>query len=284
MTNNFAGLTKKFSQYKTAKIAVLPIEFDKSVSWISGAAKGPRAIIEASQQVELYDIKTDAEVYKHGIFTSKPIKSNSSVQMISRAYQATAKLLQDKKFVVSLGGDHSVTLGPLQAHCDCYGDISVLHLDAHADRRDSYDGNKFSHAAIMARASEIAKQVISVGIRSMDISEKFALQSGEIFLAEDICDGGDGWIDQVIKKLKGKVYLSIDVDVFDSGIMPATGTPEPGGLSFYQVINLIKKLCDKKELVGMDVVELAPIKNNHAPDFLVAKLIYRILSYKFCNS
>lgn len=283
MFKNFGGLTKKFSQYKTAKIAVLPIEFDKSVSWLSGAAKGPKAILAASAQVELYDIETDSEVYKYGIFTAKPIQTKSSLNMISQAYAATYKLLKDKKFVISLGGDHSVTLGPLKAHCDYYKDVSILHLDAHADRRDSYHGNKFSHASIMARASEITTKIVSVGIRSMDISEKWTLKKGQTFLAQEIYDNEHTWINKVLKKLGKNVYLSLDVDIFDSGIMPATGTPEPGGLNFYHVIKLLKRMCQNKNLIGLDVVELAPIKNNPAPDFLVAKLIYKILSYKFCS-
>jgi len=283
MFNNFGGLPKKFSQYETSKIAILPIEFDKSISWLQGAAKGPKAIIDASKQVELYDIETNTEVYTQGIFTAKSIKAESSKKMISQAYEKTISLLRDEKFIVSLGGDHSVTLGPLTAHKDFCKDISILHLDAHTDRRDSYNNNKFSHASIMARASEIVDNIVSVGIRSMDITEKPYLKQENIFLAENICCENNKWISNVIKNLGEKVYLSIDVDVFDTGIMPSTGTPEPGGLTWYQVIHLMQALCKKKELVGMDVVELAPTKTNKAPDFLVAKLIYKILSYKFMH-
>ncbi|EKE00906.1 MAG: hypothetical protein ACD_21C00255G0008 [uncultured bacterium] len=278
--NNFGGLTKNFSRYENSKIVVLPIPFDKSVSWLKGAAKGPQAIIAASQQVELYDIETDTEVYKHGIFTSPPIKSASSKEMIAQAHKKTTAFLRDKKFVLSLGGDHSVAIGPIIAHSDFYKDISILHLDAHADMRESYENNKFSHASVMARAKEKVDNIVSVGIRSMDVSERSSFKSGNLFLAEDICCGSDQWISQVVKKLGRRVYLSLDVDVFDSGIMPSTGTPEPGGLSWYQVTNLIHAVCKTKEIIGMDVVELAPNTANKAPDFLVAKLIYKILSYK----
>lgn len=284
MVNNFSGLTEEFSQYKTSKVVVLPIAFDKSVSWLKGAAKGPKAIITASQQVELYDIETETEVYKHGIFTSQLIKAESSKKMIAQAYKKTSCFLQDKKFVVTLGGDHSVAIGPITAHKDFYDDISILHLDAHADMRESYENNKFSHASVMARAGEMVNNIVSVGIRSMDVSERSAFKQGNLFLAADICCGNNCWISQVIKKLSKKVYLSLDVDVFDSGLMPSTGTPEPGGLNWYHVISLIRAVCEEKEIVGMDVVELAPISSNKAPDFLVAKLIYKILSYKFTGS
>jgi agmatinase len=278
---NFSGLTKEFSRYKTSKIVVLPIPFDKSVSWIKGAKRGPKAIIEASGQVELYDIETDTEVYKQGVFTSQPIKENTSQKMIAQAYEKTATFLKDKKFVVTLGGDHSVAIGPIIAHQDFYKNISVLHFDAHADMRNSYENNKFSHAAVMARVKERVDNIVSVGIRSMDISEKNSFKRGNLFLASDIYCAGNKLISQVVKKLSKKVYLSFDVDVFDSGIMPSTGTPEPGGLNWYQVVSLIKAVCKTKELVGMDVVELAPMSINKAPDFLVAKLIYKTLSYKF---
>ncbi|MEI8054731.1 MAG: agmatinase [bacterium] len=283
MSDHFAGLTKKFSQYETSKIVILPIAFDKSVSWLKGAAKGPKAIITASQQVELYDIETETEVYKHGIFTNQPIKGEISKKMIAQAYKKTSCFLRDKKFVVTLGGDHSVAIGPIIAHKDFYKNISILHLDAHADLRESYENNKFSHASVMARAREKVNNIVSVGIRSMDVSERPIFKRGNLFLAEDICCSNNQWIFQVIKKLSGKVYLSLDVDVFDSGLIPSTGTPEPGGLNWYQVISLIRTVCKEKEIVGMDIVELAPTPTNKAPDFLVAKLIYKILSYKFAT-
>ena len=189
-----------------------------------------------------------------------------------------------KKFVVTLGGDHSVAIGPINAHSDFHKDISILHLDAHADMRDSYENNKFSHASVMARAKEKVNNIVSVGIRSMDISEKNSFKKGNLFLAEDVCCGSDKWITQVVKKLGKKVYLTLDVDVFDSGIMPSTGTPEPGGLNWYQITKLIHAVCKTKELVGMDIVELAPNPVNKAPDFLVAKLIFKVLSYKFAKN
>jgi agmatinase len=282
MANNFGGLLKKFSEYKTAKIAVLPIPFDHSVSWQKGAAKGPAAIIAASQQVELYDIEMDKEVYRQGIFTAKPVVTENPQKMIKEAYARTSAFLKDQKFVISLGGDHSVALGPIMAHHDYLGAISVLHLDAHADMRDSYDGNKYSHASVMARVKELGLNIVSVGIRSMDITEKSAWKKGNLFLAADIYNLNEKkWIAEVVKKLGKKVYISLDVDVFDSSLVSSTGTPEPGGLGWYQVMHLLRAVCEAREVVGCDVVELAPANNNKAADFLIAKMIYKLLSYKF---
>ncbi len=287
---NFGGLPKEFSDYKKAKIAVLPIPFDKTSSWQKGADKGPRAMIDASRNVELYDIETKSEVYKKGIFTDKPVKAATSVLMVKKAYERTLELLNDGKFVVALGGEHSVSVGVIKAFAKKFKDLSVLHLDAHSDRRDSYEGDKLSHASAMARAEEIikdvvpsaeetAKDVISVGIRSMDSSELKSIKQDKIFYAEEIRKSKD-WIKKATDKLSKNVYITIDLDVFDPSIMPSTGTPEPGGLDWYQVIDLLKEVSLRKNIVGFDVVELMPTANK-APDFLAAKLIYKLLSYKF---
>lgn len=284
MPENFGDLTKKFANYATAKIAVLPVPFDRSVSWQKGAAKGPEAIIAASSQVELYDIETDSEVYKKGIFTAKPINANTAKQLAQKTHAKTLELLQDNKWVVTLGGDHSISLGSIAAHQEYYKGISILHLDAHADMRDSYDQSKYSHASIMARAKELGANVVAVGIRSMDVTEKNAWKKGNLFLAADICNlAKTDWIKKVISQLGSKVYISLDVDVFDSSLMSSTGTPEPGGLNWYQVTKLLRTVCQMRQVVGCDVVELAPNNNNKAPDFLVAKLIYKLLSYRFAK-
>lgn len=276
---NFGGLPKEFSDYKKSKITVLPIPFDKTSSWQKGADKGPRAMIDASRNVELYDIETNSEVYKKGIFTDKPIKAATSALMVKKAYEKTLELLNDNKFVVALGGEHSVSVGVIKAYAEKFKDLSVLHLDAHSDRRDSYEGDKLSHASAMARAEEAVKDVISIGIRSMDSSELKSIKKDKIFYAEEIRKSDD-WIKNATGKLSKNVYITIDLDVFDSSIMPSTGTPEPGGLNWYQVIDLLKEVSKSKNIVGFDVVELMPTFNK-APDFLAAKLIFKLLSYKF---
>lgn len=274
---NFGGLAKKFTNYKKAEIVILPIPFDKTSTWMKGAAKGPDAIIEASRNMELYDIETNSEVYTKGIFTDKKIQASDSESMINKVYDEVTKLLKDSKFVVALGGDHSVSVGVIRAYADFFNNMSVLHLDAHADMRDSYEGSKYSHACFAARVGEITNNVVSVGIRSMDSLELKKIEENKIIFADEI-QNSDNWVQKVVDKLSGDVYISIDLDVFDPGIMPSTGTPEPGGLNWYQVIKLLKTVSKNKSVIGFDVVELCPSPNK-APDFLCAKLIYKLLSY-----
>jgi len=280
--NNFGGLEKKFSGYQNAKIAILPIPFEKTSSWLFGSKNGPKAIITASQNLELYDLETKTEVYRRGIFTAPPIKAESSSAMVKTARQKVKKLLADKKFVVALGGEHSVSLGPVQAHAEYFDNLSVLQLDAHADRRDAYLGDSYNHASIMARVQEITKNVVSVGVRSLDSSELKNINQNNVFYSHQIQDSKN-WFGQAVKKLTKNVYLTIDLDVFDPAFVPQTGTPEPGGLNWYQVTGLLKAVAKNKNIVGFDVVELCPGQNK-ASDFLAAKLIYTLLSYKYYYS
>jgi len=280
---NFGGLSEEYSNYKNAKIAILPVPFDKTSSWIKGSAKGPRAIINASRNMELYDIDTGFEVYKKGIHTAKEVASVTSREMVDKVHKRVKRMLIDNKFVVTLGGEHTVSLGSIKAHNEYFNDISILHLDAHADMRDRYQGNKYSHACIMARAREITSSIVSVGIRSMDSSELKNIDKKKIFYASDT-RRSKNWIQHVIRKLSNNVYITIDLDVFDPSIMPSTGTPEPGGLGWYEVIDLLERISKSKKIVGFDVVELCPSKNTMAPDFLAAKLIYRLLSLTFVST
>ncbi|MDO8499908.1 MAG: agmatinase [bacterium] len=276
---NFCGLTEEFSNYSKAKIVVLPIPFDETSTWGKGADKGPAAIIEASRNMEIYDIETKSEVYKEGIFTAKPITTKNSEQMVKEGYDQTKQFLNDKKFVVTLGGEHSVPHGPIKAYAEKFKNLSILHFDAHTDRRPAYEGNKYSHASIIARVEEMVNNVVSVGIRSIDTSE-MPFKKNKIFFAEDIV-GKTDWMKRVVKELSGTVYVTIDLDVFDPAFLPSTGTPEPGGMDWYTVIKLLKLVAEKTNVVGLDVVELAPNPTERSSDFLAAKLVYKILSYKF---
>jgi len=278
--HNFCGLKKEFSDYKRARIVILPVPFDKTSSWLKGSAQGPQAIISASRNLEMYDIETESEVYKEGIHTLKAISAINSEEMINRVYVKVKKLLTDRKFVVLLGGEHTVSLGSIKAHAEHYSDLCMLHLDAHMDMRNSYEGNRYSHACVMARAKETTKDIVSVGIRSMDSSEIPYIDKRKILYASDIKKSRT-WINSVIGKLSWNVYVTIDVDVFDPSIMPSTGTPEPGGLDWYEVMELLRKVSINRRIVGFDVVELCPSQNNKSPDFLAAKLIYQFLSYIF---
>lgn len=277
--NNYFDLQAKYTQYDDASVVILPVPFDKTASWQKGAALGPKAILEASCQVELYDIETNSQAYKQGIFTAESLEAETSKQLVDDTYQYTKNFLNDNKFVVTLGGDHSVSIGPIKAHAEKYNNLSILHFDAHADFRDSYENNKYNHACVMARAHEATKNIVSVGIRSMDITEVGLLDKERLFFADKIFASGDKWIDDIIAQLTDEVYISFDVDVFEIGLMPSTGTPEPGGLNWYQIINCIKKVAMHRNIVGFDLVELAPNPNNKAPNFLCAKLIYKVLSY-----
>lgn len=280
---NFGGIPPTYSAYESSPIVILPVPFDATSTWIKGADRGPDAILEASANMELYDIETDSEVYLKGIHTANPVIEKTSPEALARQVHAIIiKFLEDGKFVVTLGGEHSVTIGAVQAFAEQIPGLSVLQIDAHTDLRQEYEGSRFNHACVMARVREWCP-IVQVGIRSMDVVEIPYLAKDRIFFAKDIIGGHSGWIDDVIEKLNYHVYVTIDLDGFDPSIMPATGTPEPGGLGYYDVINLMRKLIVKKKLVGFDVVELCPILNNKASDFLASKLIYQLLSYQFMN-
>ena len=277
---NFGDLPKENSTLETAKVVILPVPYDGTSTWGKGANKGPEAIIEASANMELYDIETDSEAYRKNIFTAEPIIENGAPEkMVEKVKAAVSSFLKKDKLVVMLGGEHSITAGAVAAYVEKYKNLSVLQLDAHADLRPEYQGWKYSHASVMSRLREICP-IVQVGIRSMDISEKPFSEKGRVFYAENIYNKID-WHDKAISKLTDKVYVTIDLDVFDPGLLPSTGTPEPGGLGWYQVLEFLKKVNQKKNIVGFDVAELCPNKNDRSSDFLAAKLVYKLLSYKF---
>jgi agmatinase len=270
-------LSKNDSDYTRAPVVILPVPFDKTSTWLKGANKGPAAIIEASRYLEFYDIETDREVFRKGIFTAKPVHSSSSSDLIKKTDSIISKYLKDNKLVVSLGGEHSISIGVIKSYARHYKGLSVLHLDAHVDSRESYEGSRYNHACVIARVRECIRNIVSVGIRSMDVSERSNVDRKKMFFAHEIHDS-DKWINKAVGQLTDTVYITIDLDVFDPGIVPSTGTPEPGGLGWYQVLKLLSSVAKSKRIVGFDVVELCP-SNSKAPDFLAAKLIYTLLSY-----
>lgn len=278
--SQFGDFNSKYTDKRNAKIVLQPVPYDGTSTWRKGADKGPEALLKASYNLEFYDIETRSEVYKHGIYTANPIKEKSSPEkMVDKVYHITNGWLDDNKFIVTIGGEHSISVGAIKAHSEKYTNFSVLQLDAHADLRESFMGSKFNHACVMARVKEICP-FIQVGIRSMDIEEAKNIMDENIFYAEHIFNN-ELWFDNAINQLTKNVYITIDLDVFDPAYMPSTGTPEPGGLDWYLVVHFLKKVFEKRNVVGFDVVELCPDKNNPAPDFLAAKLIYKLLSYKF---
>ena len=279
-TTNFGGLPPQYSGAADGPVVIVPVPYDGTSTWVKGADKGPAAILNASANLELYDIETDSQVYLHGILTDDAVTEDRSPEaMVEAVRRRVQGHLANQKLTVVVGGEHSVSVGAVQAYAGRYPDLSVLQLDAHADLRDEYEGSKYNHACVMARIRELCP-IVQVGIRSMDISEKPALVRDRIFFAHEIHDSLT-WIDQVVARLTEQVYVTIDLDAFDPSIMPSTGTPEPGGLHWYDVLALLKTVCRRRNVVGFDVVELCPTETNWGPDFLAAKLIYKILSYKF---
>ncbi|MFT4553939.1 MAG: agmatinase [Chlamydiales bacterium] len=278
----FAGLPDGYASLEDSRIVVLSIPFECSTSFQKGTENGPAAIIEASRNLELYDIETDSEVYKQGIHTAEPIKQGSQELVFRNIEERTKEYLEAGKFVAALGGEHSVSYPLIKAHAETFPGMSVLQIDAHSDLRDSYEGNPLSHACVMARVQDLkdVDKIVSVGVRSMCVEEKERLSHTKAFFAHDL-DPDLRWVDDVVEALDDNVYITFDTDAFDSSIMPSTGTPEPGGIDWRAASNLLKAVAKKKNIVGFDVVELLPLPDLKAPDFLVAKLVYTLLSYKF---
>ncbi|TAN39968.1 MAG: agmatinase [Nitrospirae bacterium] len=278
---NFCGLPKEYSSYASAAIVILPVPFDKTSTWLKGADKGPAAIIDASPHLELYDIETNSEVFRKGIFTAPPVLASSPGLLIKKTHERVSGYLNDRKFVVTLGGEHSVSIGVIKAFAEKRTGLSILHLDAHADSRETYEGSPFNHACVIARAAEFSRNIVSVGIRSMDASERPGADKRKTVYAHQM-QASEKWIKDVVSRLGNDVYITLDLDVFDPGIMPSTGTPEPGGLGWYPVMKLLAAVARSKRIAGFDIVELCPGKGR-APDFLAAKLVYTLLSYIYKN-
>jgi agmatinase len=279
---NYGGLEQKYSNREDSKIVFIPVPYDETSTWIKGSDKGPEAILNASANMELYDIETDSEVYLHGIFTAPAVTEKSSPEkMVSEVKNTVTKFIQSNKFVVLAGGEHSVSIGSIQAFAENLNDLTILQIDAHSDLREEYEGSRNNHACVMARAREVCP-IVQVGIRASDVSELSSIDPKRIFYGYTLRNN-PGWMQQACDLLTENVYITIDLDAFDPSIMPSTGTPEPGGMYYWEVLDFVKLVSQKRNIVGFDVVELCPNENNKSPDFLASKLIYQILSYKFSN-
>ncbi len=290
LPRNFLGLDEAASDFASARAVILPVPYEATTSYGGGTANGPAAILEASRFIELYDQELDSEPSAVGIATLPELHltgagPEAAVRELRDAYDALLDSGEDK-FVVTLGGEHSISSAPIGAWADrlkAQGRrLSVLQLDAHTDLRPEYEGSPYSHASVMHRAQE-AVDIVAVGIRALTRDEMDLVRASEnlhVMLADDIHEGL-GWIDEVMRRLGRDVYLSFDVDVFDPSLVPATGTPEPGGLQWYPVMKLLRRVFQERTVHSADVVELAPIPGFHAPDFLVAKLVYKLIGYRF---
>ncbi|MCX5749482.1 MAG: agmatinase [Candidatus Saganbacteria bacterium] len=274
----FLEIEPEFSKYSSSKFIIIPAPYEATTTYGKGTRKGPSAILKASQTVEDYDIELGCEPYKkYGISVLSPLVLTKDPH--NTVYKTVKKVLSDKKIPVLLGGEHSVSYGAIKAAKEACDDLSVLQFDAHADLRDSYRGSKYSHACIMRRVREMCPAV-QVGIRSADIDEIKYLKdnglNGNVYYAHSF---DDSKINSLAKQLTNDVYITFDVDAFDPSIMPATGTPEPGGLNWYQVLNILRTVISAKNIIGFDVVELSPKPNLHHCEYTIAKLIYKIIGY-----
>lgn len=282
---NFLGLDDAEARYEECVGAVVPVPWERTVSWGEGTAEGPRAVLEASAYVELYDEVLREQPHRTGgIHTAAPVAPDSDDPgaIVEALAERAAELYRDGKFPIFLGGEHSITTGPVRAARDAFDGLSVLQLDAHADLRDSYHGTRWSHACVMRRILELDVPAVAVGVRAVSPEEAELVRRHDlpVFWSHRIAHG-DEWMETALQTLSDVVYVTFDVDYFDPSLVPSTGTPEPGGGLWHQTLRFLGLVFERKTVVGMDVVELAPIEGLRAPDFVVARLVHRCLGYRF---
>jgi len=280
---NFAAISSPYSDWEEARVAVLPVPYDSTTDWRSGTRDGPQTIINASRYLELYDLELEREIYQVGIHTLPEVQPEMAgpERMIQRVYEVARELLGKDKMLLMLGGEHSLTLGTVRAYRERHEALSVLHLDAHADLRDSYLGTKYSHATVMRRVCELCS-VVPVGIRSLSLEEReFIDEAGinPVYASNLLTD--EGSIERIVTALSDEVYITIDLDVLDPSIMSAVGTPEPGGIGWYELLGLLREIARTKRIVGFDLMELCPGEGPLSCAFLAAKLAYKLIGYVF---
>lgn len=285
---NFGGISEEHSRYESSRAVIFPIPLERTTTYHPGTRNGPSAILSASRNMELYDEELQVEPYKEiGIHTLPPIDTMDGTldEVLTELFTAECALLEDNKFPIALGGEHSLTPPIVSALSKKYRNLSVLHLGAHAALRNEYQANPCSRACAMRRVTEIC-HAVQVGVRSISAQEAHELPDlhTKVYWAKDIALLPlKSWIAKVLPDLSASVYLTISLDVFDPSIAPATSMPEPGGLDWYQVTSLLRAVAGHKKIVGMDVVDLVPQSGHHASDALAAKLIYKCLGYIFCQ-
>ncbi len=280
---NYGGLDEEHSSLEGARVVILPVPYDRTASYMKGTARGPEAIVEASRFMELYDDEIDRDPYTIGIHTAPPVSGNDDPPevMTRKVEEAVARYLDMGKMPVVLGGEHSVAVGAIKAYHRKHPKLSVIQFDAHGDLRATYEGSEFSHACAMHHFAG-RLPTLQIGIRSISREERDLIRAKSLMVvpARDFVGRPERAL-ELVDRLTDEIYLTIDVDYFDPAIMPATGTPEPGGPGWYDTLAFIRGVCRKKRLVGFDVNELRPLGADVAPDFLAAKLIYKIIAYRF---
>lgn len=278
---NFGALPQQFSSFENSSVVILPVPYDGTTEWQIGARRGPQAIIEASQNLELYDFELEREIYRVGICTLPEVEPlmTGPEPMIHRIYEVAKDLLSKRKFIVTLGGEHSITLGVVRAFVEKFEHLSVLQLDAHCDLRDEYLGTKYSYASVMRRIIELCP-IVQVGIRSLSLEEhEFLKERGmETFYAQGLTLDQVFW-DKLLSRLSPEVYVTVDLDVLDPSIMPAVTAPEPGGLNWQQILSILETVAREKKIMGFDLTELRPTEGTVGCSFLAAKLAYKLIGY-----
>jgi len=280
---SFGGALPHPATFDTARAVILPVPVDRTTSYVGGTRNGPHEILQASSHMELWDDELQVDVHSAGIFTlpEMELPFGELAPLMAEIERVAGEILRRDKFLVTLGGEHSITPPLVAAAAGAHPGLGVLQIDAHADLRDCYMGTRHNHACAMRRSLEYAR-VTQVGIRSMSTEEAAAVPSLNTTIFYDYAMRRDPkWIDQVVASLTDPVYITIDVDGMDPAIMPSTGTPEPGGLSWYEILALLRAVFEQRMVVACDVVELSPIPGMHAPNFLCAKLIYKMITYRF---
>lgn len=281
-SKTYAGIDRDFATPEKSKVVLIPVPYDGTSTWQKGADQGPAAFLSASENMELYDIETETEVYRQGVYLHPPITENSSPEaMVNAVHRVTKEEITKNKFVTLFGGEHSISIGAIRAFNECFDKLTVLQIDAHADLRKEYEGSPFNHACAVYEASQNTN-LIQVGIRSMDISETRVMDRDKVFFAHDMAVD-EYWVDKVVELLTENVYITFDLDAFDPSILPSTGTPEPGGLLWYETLHFLRTVFEEKNVVGFDINELCPNDVDKSSDFAAAKLYYKMLSYKFMN-
>ncbi|HET8809852.1 MAG TPA: agmatinase [Flavobacteriaceae bacterium] len=275
---NYAGIPDKYARLDNAEIVLIPVPYDGTSTWQKGADKGPEAFLNASENMELFDIETRTEPYKKGVYLAPAITENSSPEkMVDSVHKTTKNYINQGKFTTIFGGEHSVSIGTIRAFNECFEDLTVVQIDAHADLRKEYEGSSCNHACAVYDANKTTN-LIQVGIRSMDVEELDEMDETRVYFAHDLYDD---WMNDAIGQMTPNVFLTIDLDAFDPSILPSTGTPEPGGLFWYETLDFLKLIFKKKNVVGFDIMELCPNEQEKSSDFLAAKLYYKMLAYKF---
>ena len=279
----FMGQDPQFAQVDRAKVVLVPVPYDATTSARPGTRQGPEAILQASLQLEDYDLETGDEAVSRGIAVAAPLEPDVSgpEKMVARVERRCSELHERGKFVFTVGGEHSVTVGAARAAKAHHGELSFLQIDAHMDLRDSFEGSPYSHACTARRLWEMG-DVVAVGIRDGSAEEhRWAQERGApVFWGWDLCGRrDDSWMDEVVEALGAKVYVTFDVDGLDSAVMPATGTPEPGGLGYWQVLRLLRKVAEDRDVVACDLCELSPAPGQHASDYTAARLVYKMITY-----